>query len=149
MSENNVTNISMKEFRRERVKAIRKQHGLIQSEMADILGVNRTTYAYREKSGSFDDEDIKKVCSHFDMSMNEFLSGLTKDEIKNTSLDFTPIQHKPLTMNEDSFIDIMNSMILKAESVRDAKLIRLINDLSFDERGELIELIKNNFAKNK
>lgn len=64
----------------ENIVTLRQERGLLQADVAEKLGMDKSTYARREKSGNkIDFEDILKISKILDVSVFELIS-LSKDE---------------------------------------------------------------------
>lgn len=67
----------------DRLKELRKDKGLTQKDLGDILGVGKTTISMYENGNSTPNDEIKlKICDYFDISL-DYLIG--KSSIKNYS----------------------------------------------------------------
>lgn len=51
------------------LQQVRKTKNLTQKDIADLLGMPRTTYAYKEETGSFDEEEKKKIAKFLKIDM--------------------------------------------------------------------------------
>ena len=66
-----------------RLKELRKDKGLTQKDLGDILGVGKTTISMYENGNSTPNDEIKlKICDYFDISL-DYLIG--KSSTKNYS----------------------------------------------------------------
>lgn len=82
----------------ENLKKLRKAHNLTQQQLADILKIKRSTYAYYEHGINPGNENIKKIADIFKISTHELvyrpielLSGI------NRSIDVSGILKDPGT----------------------------------------------------
>lgn len=51
------------------IKELREKKGLTQKEVAEIIGVGQSTYAYKEQLGSFDNKEREKLSRFFKIDM--------------------------------------------------------------------------------
>ena len=72
MKENNILG--------ENLKTLRKAHGLTQQQLADILKIKRSTYAYYEHGVNPGNENIKKLASIFSVSTHFLVYGNKEKE---------------------------------------------------------------------
>lgn len=81
----------------QRLKACRKAKGLTQQELANILGLNRSTYAKYETGDNEPDNDtLQKLADFFDVQV-DYLFGRTDDPTPPYQL---PNSEKPLMVSE-------------------------------------------------
>lgn len=63
------------------LKNLRKGHNLTQSEVADILGIDRSTYAYYERGTTKPDfECIFKICKMYGIDLIDIANMFLSDE---------------------------------------------------------------------
>lgn len=77
----------------ENLKKLRKSHGLTQQQVADILKIKRSTYAYYEHGVNPGNENIRKLAAMFSVSTHFLVYGTDDYE-----------QEKPLTFNDSNTI---------------------------------------------
>lgn len=67
---------AFREWSKERLKHYRKIHGLKKEQLADLVKKNTKTYsAYEEGRAEPSLLTLKKLCSIFQVSMDEFMNG--------------------------------------------------------------------------
>ena len=70
----------------ERIKTLRKNAGLTQSEFGDLFGIVKSTVSSYEHGNSFPDDDIKvAICKHFNVSL-DYLLGISDEKQKPDSV---------------------------------------------------------------
>lgn len=58
----------------ERIKSLRKEHNMTQSELGKILGIGKTTISMYENGNSNPDDDLKqKIADYFNVSVDYLL----------------------------------------------------------------------------
>lgn len=68
-----------------RIKNLRKENNMTQSDLGKLLGVGNTTISMYESGSSTPNDEIKlKICEHFDISL-DYLMG--KSNIKKITTD--------------------------------------------------------------
>lgn len=81
----------------ERLRLLRESKGLSQTEVAKLLGVNRTTYVHYETGYSKPTQKLKELCSLFNTTSDYIMGTDRNDTAINVSLnttDLTEHEHK-------------------------------------------------------
>ena len=60
----------------ESLKRFRKEFGLTQKELAEVLEMNQPVYQYNESNGALSANFIKKIAEHYNVS-TDYLLGLS------------------------------------------------------------------------
>ncbi len=106
----------MKNSINEKIRNIRESKKISQEEMALKLNIPRSTYAYREKSGRFTENDISVICDFF---------GIVKEALQMDEKVFVPFGR----VNEDETQLILESPALKLPfHSDDTKQVFVTND---------------------
>lgn len=90
------------------LKALRKEHGLSQKELAEILKVSQGTIGNYETNSRFPKEDmIKKVASFFNVSIDRLINGPSEDIEKDDHYFVSEIDQpiKPKKLSEAYFLE--------------------------------------------
>ena len=91
------------------LKDLRKAHKLTQSEVADVIGIDRSTYAYYERGSTKPDfECILKLCKMYEIGLNDMANLLLRDQktdVTFKTLDKT-IVDKQAYLNELDMINV-------------------------------------------
>ncbi|MBQ7654028.1 MAG: helix-turn-helix transcriptional regulator [Clostridia bacterium] len=129
------------------LKKLRSLNKMTQSDVADILGIDRSTYAYYEKGTTRPDlECILKLCKLYKVDLNQITNMLLQDE--GTSITFKSLDNKE--QGKESFfsrIDLLNvdeyekMILLFYRQIPDSykKLYFVRIKQIFDEFSSLIE----------
>ena len=81
------------------LKILRTSHKLTQNDIAQILGIDRSTYAYYEKGATKPDfECILKLCKMYKINLDDIATMFLKDE--NTYVTFKTFDHEELDTDE-------------------------------------------------
>ena len=62
----------------EKIKKYRRFRGKSQQEMADFIGLNRSTYLKKESTGSFYCDEMVKVCEFLNIDVSTLFSDTPK-----------------------------------------------------------------------
>ena len=106
--------------------ALRKAHHLTQEQVADILKIKRSTYAYYERDITPTLENIKKLSVLFNTSVHFLLYG-TEEDI----FDYDPI------LNDSALDDLDPKINLKELKKDEAKLITQYRLLSSQNKEKI------------
>ena len=89
------------------LRELRKAYNLTQGEVAEIIGMDRSTYAYYERGSTKPDfECILKLCRMYDIDLNEMTGMLLRDSKTNVTF-------KTMNMDEvdkDSFLSDLDML---------------------------------------
>jgi transcriptional regulator with XRE-family HTH domain len=124
----------------EKLKKLREEKGLKQSELASILGIGRTTLSHYELNNREPDLDIlNKIADFFNVSV-DFLLGRTS--IRNRIEDITYIMKngnvETLKEMTEAFVNSIIQMGKKEGLMNDT------TELKSEDVEEIIEAIKKN-----
>lgn len=91
------------------LRNLRKGHNLTQSEVADIIGVDRSTYAYYERGATKPDfECILKLCKMYNIEVNDITKMFLNDD--NTKVTFRTIDldevDKEIYLSDLDFLNV-------------------------------------------
>ncbi len=127
----------------QRLKAIRERNGYRQEDIADVLGLQRSTFAYRENSGNYTPDELKVLAEFYSLSLDELLELPKKTPLA--------IKETPATMvvfgdSENNHIDL-SLKIEKYITNTETKLLALYRSLKNREQKDkvlqFIEDLKN------
>ncbi|WP_303997166.1 helix-turn-helix domain-containing protein [Megamonas hypermegale] len=118
----------------ERIRKLREQKGLSQSEVAKLLGINRTTYVHYETGYSKPTQKLKELCKLF---------NTTADYIMGT--DTTP-DNKELNINLPSFKQTESDIQLSSE---EKKLIHMYRKLDEAAKTRVYRTLKGEYDDKK
>ncbi len=119
------------------IRKIRKSSDISQEEMALKLDMNRSTYAYKEKNGSFSIDEYLKISNIF---------GVSIDEMSLMPENFVPLKDKQILRQpelESPFKDDCSAVVTKNEMI----IIREFRKLTKDDKEKVkyyIEKLLNN-----
>lgn len=96
----------------ETLKQLRKERGLTQSEVADALHVNRSTYTkYETGANAPSAEQIKAIAEIFGVTADEILNPEPQEKVEPT------IQLKPVVRSdEEKLLGVYNSLDDRAKA---------------------------------
>ena len=111
-----------------KLKELRKQFGLTQSELAKIIGVKASTVGMYEQNRRFPDVSvISKLCSYFNVSFDYLINPLEKDnliasnDLEKIVLDFKDdllkheaLMFKGVLLNGEDIEKVIDSMLIGA-----------------------------------
>lgn len=87
----------------ERIKSLRKEKQITQSELGKILGIGKTTISMYENGNSTPDDDLKKKLSdYFNVSL-DYLMG--KSNIRESAEELLKDPRTTITLHNDNGID--------------------------------------------
>lgn len=111
----------------ERIRELREKKGLSQSEVAKLLGMNRTTYVHYETGYSKPTKKLKDLCALFNVSADYILGN--DNNTSNTQTENKPKDLIKLLEKEEY---TLNGEIVTQED-RD-KIKRVIEALYWDAK---------------
>ena len=108
----------------ENLKRLRKEHGLTQQQIADILKIKRSTYAYYEHGVNPGNENIQKLAKIFSVSTHYLVYGKEDFSAANRVLTFNdtssifstpdddtpPLSFSSLSISEKTLISYMRML---------------------------------------
>lgn len=124
----------------QRLVKYRKLAGLTQSEVADYLGIKRTTYSHMERYGNFHCDTLKKLCDLYKVSPDAIL---LEDESESL---FKPIPETVYTFNDHNIFK--NSDILPL-SLMEANVIRILRNLPKEKANHYIKELNELYHQQK
>ncbi len=136
----------MKNSINEKIRAIRESKKLSQDEMAAVLNIPRSTYAYREKSGKFSEQEICTMCDFFGI-VREALDMDEKVHVEINRIDFeepenileSPVLKLPFHSDDTRQVFLTNDEAEKLKRLRnlneekEQKLLDFLTKLENDE----------------
>lgn len=94
-----------------KIKQLRLDNNLLQSDLADILNVGQGTISNWENGRTEpDQESLKLIAQHFNVSL-DYLLGFSDDKNSVPVLDFEQKQEEPTQYELDSLNDIQKEVI--------------------------------------
>ena len=133
------------------IYAYRKASGYTQGEVADLLGLERNTYAKLERYGNPTVDMIKKMSEAFRVPMHGFFYNKSiniSPIIKESAFPKKSLETKkppPLFLNSPNVFD--DSKIVPTKS--EAEIIRMLRALKDDDRQDLTRTIKKIYNEKK
>lgn len=115
----------------ERIRELREKKGLSQSEVAKLLGMNRTTYVHYETGYSKPTKKLKDLCALFNVSA-DYILGNNVEPINKKEVD----EKKPADL--EKFLN-------QSEIMFDGKVMKL----SEEDRQEIKNALEFIFYKAK
>ena len=108
----------------ENLKRLRKEHGLTQQQIADILKIKRSTYAYYEHGVNPGNENIQNLAKIFSVSTHYLVYGKEDFSAANRVLTFNdtssifstpdddtpPLSFSSLSISEKTLISYMRML---------------------------------------
>ena len=97
----------------ERVKNLRKQHGMSQSDLADAIGISYAQIGrYENKGAQPPAETLKKIASVLEVSPDYLLYGNADEKAKNILVDADLInQFKAIELMDDEDKNVVKKLI--------------------------------------
>lgn len=87
----------------ERIKSLRKEYGMTQSELGKILGIGKTTISMYENGNSNPDDDLKqKIADYFNVSV-DYLLG--RSDIKKSAEELLKDPKTTVALHNGNGID--------------------------------------------
>lgn len=78
-----------------RIKELRKKHGIRQTELAKIIGVAQSTMSgWENETNEIDNNSLFKLADYFGVSVDYLLCRTNKAEIKDSSDDTIDVQER-------------------------------------------------------
>ncbi len=134
-----------------KIYAYRKKSGYTQEEMADLLGLERNTYAKLEKYGNPSIDVIKKMSETFNVPMEGFF--YSKDVNTNQIRKKTASGSERFEAGEQNLIYVQSQNVFDNSSIalsnEEAEIIRMLRALKDDERNELTLTIKEAYKEKR
>ena len=132
-----------------RVRKLRESKGYSQEETADLIGIKRSTYAYRESKGKFTEAELRKLAEKFDVPYD----WLANIKIETKTPLIIPNDEKPLIFESPKLtFDAFGCYITAAITPREGEFLvalRGLTDEQFEEEFKRVVDLKNtNRAKN-
>ena len=89
------------------LKKLRKEHNLTQSDVAQLIGIDRSTYAYDERGATKPDfECLLKICKIYNIDISALTNMFLNDE--STNIVFKTIDNDEV--DKDSFLNDLDSL---------------------------------------
>ncbi len=120
------------------IKKIRKSRHITQETMAEVLGVPRSTYHYKESTGSFTFEEYIKITDYFGLSLDGLKT--VEDVPDNSNYTFTEetvLRQPPVKLQYD------DEEYAKVLTRNELLLLKSYRQKTPKERDEILEYIKN------
>ncbi len=125
----------------EKIKEARKVKKISQEEMAKILNIPRSTYAYKEKTNNFSQNEITEMCSFLEISLEDEEKPYTPfgiiNENENQLVFESPILRLPNQTDDSKQIFATNA------EVKNLKRIRLLGEEKTARLLEFLEKLEN------
>ncbi len=125
-----------------RLKLYRKNHTFSQQEVADFLGIDRTTYTKYESGRKADIDTLVKLCELYSITPNDLLRGLA-DFSENREKDglFCSPEGRTtangtvyiLSAEETALVDLYRSITRKAEVIDFARKTLIEEEATAEE----------------
>lgn len=110
-----------------KIKQLRLDNNLLQSDLADILNVGQGTISNWENGRTEpDQESLKLIAQHFNVSL-DYLLGFSDDKNPVPVLDFEHKQEEPTQDELDSLTDLQK------------EIIALMGNMSQESQTELLK----------
>lgn len=110
-----------------KIKQLRLDNNLLQSDLADILNVGQGTISNWENGRTEpDQESLKLIAQHFNVSL-DYLLGFSDDKNSVPVLDFEQKQEEPTQNELDSLTDLQK------------EIIALMGNMSQESQAELLK----------
>ena len=131
----------MKKSFTEKIKEARKVKKISQEEMAKILNIPRSTYAYKEKTKSFSQYEITEMCSFLEILLDNEERPYTPfgfiNKNENQLVFESPILRLPNQTDDSKQIFATNA------EVENLKRIRLLGEEKTAKLLEFLEKLEN------
>ncbi len=123
-----------------KVKQLRKSRGATQEDFGKILGLQRSTYAYKESHGIFTVADLIALSEELDVNIGYFTDGLENLGPYNIK----EFHQEPMILHSSEFklqkepddpIDIITA--------NETKLIKKFRTLSSEEKQKLLKYVES------
>lgn len=101
----------------ERIRRLREQKGLSQSEVAKLLGINRTTYVHYETGYSKPTQKLKELCKLFNTTA-DYIMGTDNKELNINLPSFRQIKSDIQLSSEEKILINMYRKLDEAAKIR-------------------------------
>ncbi len=129
----------MADYINTRIKKLRKQKGLRQEDLAQKLGIKRSTYAYIETHGSFKSEQLVTIANIFGISTDDLMKKHTYPMFENGNNVFS---REILAFEQTPYDYNVSDITAEAITWLDRKLIKKFHDLNITEKEMVFEYIE-------
>lgn len=126
-----------------RIKELRKKAGLNQEQMADKVGMKRSTYAHAEAHNTFKYEYLKRIAVFFNRTVDELENGdniftraVIEKGIDNNSIN--KLREEPDTI----FIKTDTGIDLSYISANEIEIIKCYRQATSENRTLILDLVK-------
>lgn len=117
-----------------RVRRLRESKGYSQEQTADLIGIKRSTYAYRESKGKFTEAELRRIAELFDVSYD----WLANIKVSNTAPIIIPQEEEPIIFESPGFL---GSYITAAITPREAEFLVALRGLTDEQFKEELERV--------
>lgn len=101
----------------ERIRKLREQKGLSQSEVAKLLGINRTTYVHYETGYSKPTQKLKELCKLFNTTA-DYIMGTDNKELNINLPSFGQTKSDIQLSSEEKMLINMYRKLDEAAKIR-------------------------------
>ena len=125
-----------------RIRELRRQAGLNQAQMADKIGMKRSTYAHAESHNTFKYEYLKRIALFFDRTVDELENGDNIFTRTAVSIGIDPSSPNTLNEPEANFIKNDDEINTQVISPRERQLIKYYREADPENRALILDLVK-------
>ena len=123
----------------EKLICLRKQKGMTQNEIADMLNIKRSTYAYYERSTTPPVEMLRKIAHTFNISVDELVDTHTS---YTALLQDKPVEKLVFRQPEPNYnMEFIDEAIIGDEKV----LLNRYKSLSADDKSLVQDYVRKLF----